>query len=64
MFDKVVGNPGFIITNTPQILEGLGVVLQDVGTHLLGRGQHGRHTAVDVVCSNEVFSEIIISKLN
>ena len=49
MFNKVVGNPGFIITNTGQILEGLGVVLQDVGTHLLGRGQHPRHTAADVV---------------
>ena len=49
MFDKVVWNPGFIITNCLQILQGLGVVLQDVGAHLLGGGQHPRHTAVDVV---------------
>ena len=64
MFNKVVGNPGFIITNTGQILEGLGVVLQDVGTHFLGRGQHGRHTAVDVVCSKDFKIKLISVMIN
>ena len=52
MFDKVVWNPGFVITNCLKILQGLGVVLQDVGAHLLGSGQHPRHAGVDVVCGN------------